>query len=377
MAEVVEQVEKGCGALVLAEETLGTESVLVLTRLVAQQPYWSDIPICMIASSGAGNRETSRRLALFGHVGSVTVLERPFRPDTLVNTMQVALRSRRRQYEVRELVKALGESEARYRDLATSLETQVKARTAALEEANNELEAFTYTIAHDLRAPLRAQESFAKALVDDFGDALGETGRDYARRITDSAVRLNNLVQDLLAFSRLSRAETQIESVNLRYLVTRTCEEMEFEIKEGGATINVHDFDFAVCGNDAMLGMVITNLLSNAIKFHKSDVHPVIEIWAEERDGSVRLTVSDNGVGIAPEHHRQVFGIFNRLHKAGEYPGTGVGLAIVQKAVDRMGGSVGVESDEGKGSRFWIELHRAQPTQKCEDSVSRPETQTT
>ncbi|MDB6057900.1 MAG: hypothetical protein JWO95_1744 [Verrucomicrobiales bacterium] len=368
MAEVVNETQQGCGAIVMAEETLGTESVMMLTRLLAQQPFWSEIPICLIATGGSSSRETSRRLALFGTVGNVTILERPFRPETLVNTLQVALRSRRRQYEERDLMKALGESETRYRELAESLEKQVKARTAALEEANKDLEAFTYTIAHDLRAPLRAQESFATALVDEFGDVLGETGRDYAQRITQSAIRLNHLVQDLLAVSRLSRAELQIETLDLRAIVARTCQEMDFQIQEALARLKVQDFSFQVCGNDALLGMAITNLLSNAIKFRKPDVRPEIEIRAEERDGWVRLTISDNGIGIAPEYHQQVFGIFNRLHKAGEYPGTGVGLAIVQKAVDRMNGRVGVESQEGEGSRFWIELRGPETKRKCADT---------
>lgn len=359
MSQLADEVERGCGAIILAEEALKTDSVLMLTRLLARQPFWSEIPVCIIASGGNGDRDTSRRLALFGRVGNVTILERPFRPATLVTMLQVALRSRLRQYEVRELVKALAESEARYRELASSLEAQVKARTASLEETNRELEAFTYTIAHDLRAPLRAQESFASALLVDFGDVLGETGRDYAHRITDSAARLNHLVQDLLAFSRLSRADIEVENLDLRAVVLRVCYEMDFQIKESRANVWVQNFSFTVCGNDATLDTAITNLLSNAIKFAKPGVPPKIEIDAQECDGWIRLTVQDNGIGIAPEHHQQVFGIFNRLHKVGEYPGTGVGLAIVQKAVDRMGGRVGVESQEDEGSRFWIELRKS------------------
>jgi signal transduction histidine kinase len=356
--DVVHEVEHGCAAILLAEEALGTTSIQALTEVLMKQPSWSDIPICIVASGGHGDQDTSRRLALFSSAGNVTVLERPFRPETLINTLQAALRSRRRQYQVRDLVKALGESEYRYRDLAASLETQVAIRTAALAESNKELEAFTYTIAHDLRAPLRAQQSFAEALLEDYGDVLGDTGRDYARRINESADRLNHLVQDLLAFSRLSRAEINIEIIDLRQLVLGICKDMDFQIKEAKADIHVEDFSFAVCANNATLGTAVTNLISNAIKFCQPGVPPEIRIAAEDRGNWVRLNICDNGIGIAPEHHGQVFGIFNRLHKAGDYPGTGVGLAIVQRGVERMGGRVGVESAEGKGSRFWIELKK-------------------
>lgn len=360
MSDLVRQVEQGCGAIVLAEETLGTTSVMALTAVLARQPFWSEMPVCIIATAGIANHDISRRLAMFGPVGNVTVLERPFRPETLVNTLQVALRSRQRQYEVRDLMAALAESERRYRELAASLEEQVKARTFALEETNKELESFTYTIAHDLRAPLRAQESFAKALLEDYGDALGTRGCDFAHRIIESATRLNHLVRDLLAVSRVSRAEVSTEVLDLHSVVLGVCKEMDFQVKEQNATVNVGKFDFKVLANEAMLVMTITNLLSNAIKFHKKGIAPQIAIDAKQNGQWVRLSVRDNGIGIAPEHHQQVFGVFNRLHKAGEYPGTGVGLAIVQKAMERMNGKVGLNSELGEGCEFWIELRQAQ-----------------
>lgn len=359
MSDVVHKTESGCGAILLAEETLGTSSVQTLSHVLAKQPSWSEIPICIITAGGPGNRDTSRRLAVFNTTGNVTVLERPFRPETLVNTLKVALRSRRRQYQMRDLVEALAQSEARYRALAASLEMQVKARTAALEETNKELEAFSYTIAHDLRAPLRAQESFSAALLADFGDVLGECGRDYVRRISHSAMRLNDLVQDLLDFSRLNRADVKMESVDLGRLLGRLQKEMEVEITEAEAEIEMEPICFFVRGHEATLETVVVNLLSNAIKFRKRDVAPKIKIFATERNGSVRLTIEDNGIGIAPEHHEQVFGVFNRLHKAGEYPGTGIGLAIVKRAVERMNGRVGIVSREGEGSQFWFELQKA------------------
>lgn len=358
VADVVHKVGEGCGAIVLAEEGLGMSSVQKLNTLLSDQPSWSDIPIIIISTTGDGNDHTARRLAVFSAMGNVAVLERPFRPNTLVSALQVALRSRRRQYQMRDLVKTLGESEQRYRMLAETLETQVKARTAALEEINHELEAFTYTIAHDLRAPLRQQESFSTALLDEFGQVLGETGSDYARRINNSATRLNLLVQDLLTFSRMSRAQIPVERLNLRKAVEDVCAEMDFQINETHAVVRVNQFSFTVRGHEATFKTVLTNLISNAMKFSKPDIAPQIVIGAEENGNWVRLTVQDNGIGIDPDHHKQIFGVFHRLHEVGRYPGTGVGLAIVQKGVERMGGSVGVESHEGEGSRFWVELQK-------------------
>jgi PAS domain S-box-containing protein len=237
-----------------------------------------------------------------------------------------------------------------------NLERTVAERTAALRESNEQMEAFSYTIAHDLRGPLRAQQGFATALLEDFNDALGNTGREYCHRIIQAAARLNDLVNDLLTYSRLARSQINVERVNLRDLVLQIVHELNFQIIDAKARVQVEDFSFSVCGHILTLRTSIENLISNALKFRKPKIAPSIRIWAEAREGFVRLWVEDNGIGIAPAYHHQIFGIFNRLHKPAEYPGTGVGLAIVQKGIERMGGQVGLESEAGKGSRFWIEL---------------------
>ena len=169
----------------------------------------------------------------------------------------------------------------------------------------------------------------------------------------------DSLVNDLLAVSRISRAEMTLVDLDLRKVVLQVQEEIMFEIRKANAKIYTGQFSFYVRAHEIVLRTAITNLLSNALKFAKPGVPPEIRIHAEERDKWVRLWVEDNGIGIAPEHQQQIFGVFHRLHRAGEYPGTGIGLAIVQKGVERMNGHVGVESQEDAGSRFWIELEKA------------------
>jgi signal transduction histidine kinase len=239
---------------------------------------------------------------------------------------------------------------------ADELEERVRLRTAQLQEINAELEAFAHTVSHDLRAPLRAMQGFAVALLEDVGDRLGELGVDYASRIRGSAERMDRLIQDLLAYSRLSQVELRPHPVRLDQLLSAAKDQLEADIHQKGAVVRVDGELPPVMGQREVLVQVLVNLLSNALKFVPAGANPQIRIWAERRGGLVRVWVQDNGIGIAPEHHEKIFGVFERLHGLEEYPGTGVGLAIVRKGVARLGGAVGVESEVGRGSRFWFEL---------------------
>lgn len=228
-----------------------------------------------------------------------------------------------------------------------------------LQESNQELEAFAYSVSHDLRAPLRAMQGFSEALLQDYADRLDETGKDYARRILKAAQRMDNLIQDLLAYSTLTRQEIRRKPISVEGVIKETLRVLENEIKEREAVIKIDKPLPEVLANHSVLYQVLLNLLSNAIKFVKKDTRPVIRIWAEEIDDKVRLNIQDNGIGIPREHQERIFRIFERLHGIERYPGTGIGLAIVKKGVERMGGSVGLDSESGKGSRFWIELGKA------------------
>lgn len=235
------------------------------------------------------------------------------------------------------------------------LEQRVKERTSSLLETTEQLETFCYTVAHDLRSPLRAQQTFAQALIDNYNDKLDTDGREYSTRILRSAQRLDRLVQDLLAYSRMSRAELIFENVDLQKVVSEIKRNHADEIARTGASIETGPLH-TVFAYEPTLNLIMSNLVTNGLKFVQDGVPPALKIWSEEGDGKVRIWVQDNGIGIRPDGIGKIFGVFQRLHPVEKFPGTGIGLAIVQKGAERMGGSTGVESEFGKGSRFWVEL---------------------
>ncbi len=238
------------------------------------------------------------------------------------------------------------------------LEELVADRTAELEESNAELEAFAYSVSHDLRAPLRAMYGFSQALMEDYGEKLDDVGREYAQRIISGSERMDSLIQDLLVYSRLSLTDITPEPVELSEVVEEILEHLRHDLSARDVKITVGDYMPSVMGNPPTLTQVIVNLVTNAIKFVDPDDKPDLRIYAEDREDWVRIWVEDNGIGIAPEHQEQIFRVFERLHGSEEFPGTGIGLAIVRKGVARMNGNVGLESEVGKGSRFWFELLR-------------------
>jgi signal transduction histidine kinase len=264
-----------------------------------------------------------------------------------------------RDDELGRLAHAFDVMVSHVRESHQRLEERVQARTAELQERNDELEAFAYSISHDLRSPLRAMEGFSHALLEDYGDRLDETGRRHAERVVAAARTMDRLIDDLLAYGRLARSDLPLGPLDPGRPVRSALEQVDADVRSRGARVVVDDPLPGVVGHGATLAQVFANLLANGIKFVPRERAPEVRIRAEQLDGRVRLWVEDNGIGIAPEHHERIFRVFERLHPVSVYPGTGIGLALVRKGIERMGGSVGVESELGRGSRFWIELPAA------------------
>jgi signal transduction histidine kinase len=223
---------------------------------------------------------------------------------------------------------------------------------AELRERNESMRIFSHSLSHDLRVPLRGITGFAQALKEDHYEKLDREGQDYLERIIQSGSRMDDLIADVLDYSGLSNSEWRMEIVELDPLVHQLIEEFPPEKRQFFQIVSGLP---AVRGNGTLLNQCMTNLLSNAIKFVPGERTPKVVIRAKQENSQVTIFVEDNGIGIKPEDQDRIFKIFERAAPA-DYKGTGIGLAVVAKTAERMGGKVGVQSEFGKGSRFWIRL---------------------
>lgn len=232
------------------------------------------------------------------------------------------------------------------------LERQVAERTASLKESVDTLESLCYTMAHDLRAPLRTVQGYTRIILADYASSFDEQGRELADRIVHGAVRMDMLISDLLDYAKISRSDLPCGHYDLTRLVQSVLDKMEPEIETKRAKITVQSLPSARV-HSFLFERILTNLLTNALKFVNSGVEPRVRIWAEEEDHRVRMFVHDNGIGIKPEYHERIFEVFHRLHPDNtQYPGTGVGLAIVKKGMERMGGEVFIDPEVCEGTCF-------------------------
>jgi PAS domain S-box-containing protein len=258
------------------------------------------------------------------------------------------------QCSVRD-VTARRRAEEAVRLLTADLEERVMMRTAELQATNKELEAFSYSVSHDLRAPLRAVDGFAQAVLEDFGSQLPAEGRRYLMTIRDGTQRMGTLIDDLLTFSRLGRAPLNTQKVDTGALVRGVIADLHAEQAGRQIDIRIGELPFSQ-GDPALLRQVWINLLSNALKFTRRREHAVVEIGSEPNPQGAVYFVRDNGTGFDMRYEGKLFGVFQRLHRSEEFEGTGVGLAIVQRIINRHGGRIWVQSAVDCGTTFYFSL---------------------
>jgi light-regulated signal transduction histidine kinase (bacteriophytochrome) len=319
-----------------------------ITRLIPADRQQEELEIIgLIKHGGTVEPFDTLRVAKDGRLIDVSVTVSPIKDRTgkIVGASKVA-----RDITERKL------AEKDIQELNVRLEQRVAERTAELEAANKELEAFSYSVSHDLRAPLRAVDGFSQAVLEDYGPQLPEEGRHYLETIREGAQRMGILIDDLLTFSRLSRAALKRQEVDTGKLVRHVLENMN--LQREGRQVEIRIGELPGCrGDPALLNQVWINLLSNALKYTRRREAAVVEIGYGVEEGENVYFVRDNGAGFDMRYAHKLFGVFQRLHRADEFEGTGVGLAIVQRVIHRHGGRIRAEGEVDRGATFYFTLN--------------------
>jgi two-component system sensor histidine kinase/response regulator len=290
--------------------------------------------------------------------GAVDYLVKPIQTDVLLAKVgvfiELAQARQRLHLEVEERTKTSVEISM----LNLALEDknrELEQRTAELQETVQELERYSYSISHDMRAPLRAMKGYSDVLIEEAAPQLSEEQQSFLHKISSAAQRLDRLIEDVLSYSLLSRSKFKLKAIDADQLIREIIEQYPgFQPPE--AEVVIEGSLPTVWANEATLTQCFSNLIGNGIKFVPPGTRPRIVIRADVSDKEATLWVKDNGIGIAPADLERIFGIFVKVHAPDSYAGTGIGLSIVRRAAEKMGGQVGVESVFGQGSRFWVKL---------------------
>jgi signal transduction histidine kinase len=335
--DLVLEVHSGAAAILITEEVLTSEAVDALRGVLDQQPDWSDLPVFVLVS---GKPERTKRQNIINALGPgrhISILERPASASSLVAVLHSAVKSRERQYQIRTLLRKLELTASR------------------LEESNRALQDFAHIASHDLHEPLRKIETFGKMLTSKYGSALGDEGKDYLSRMQNAASRMKDLIKNLLEYARLSSKGRTPGQVNLKKVVQEILSDLEVRIAQINAHIEIGDLP-EINADGVQMRQLFQNLISNALKFH-ADAQPSIAIFSQWcTNGTCEIRVRDNGIGFNQEFSERIFAPFQRLHGRSQYEGTGIGLAICRKIVERHGGTIRAESSPGNGAAFIVNL---------------------
>ncbi len=335
-------------AAALAHYGYSRAEFLAMNLVDIRAPEVRDNPLesLLVPPSGSAPRKYARRHrrkdgAILESVIAVQWLDYEGRPAIVVLVNDVT---------------ALVAAEQRMQRLNSELEQRVRERTNRLEQANRELEAFTYSVAHDLRAPLRAIHGFSRLLLEDEAPQLSNDGKASLKRVLKASAVMEEIIDDLLAYSRIEREAAEVGPISLAPLCRAILDARAEELRQGGDVVVNHVPELQVLATHGGLTLALRNLLDNAIKFSRQSSPPRIELSASTADGICTFAIRDNGIGFEMDYHDKIFEIFQRLHPADAYAGTGIGLAIVRKAMQRMGGAVWAESTAGQGAIFYLRL---------------------
>ncbi len=323
--ELLVMLERGAATAIMADEALSPEAVRRIENWVTSQPPWSDMPFVVLTSRGVPRPSTTRRARELEALGNVTFLERPVRPETVRSSMRAAVRARMRQYEMRN-------------------------RQETLARVNSDLEQFAYSASHDLKEPIRNIAIYSELLSLQYGSFLDSQGQEFLQFMISGAKKIEFLVNDLLLYTQAaSTVEEAPEPSPALKPLQAALESLREAIRESGASVT-HEPLPDVRIREVHLQQLFQNLIGNAVKYHRQN--PRVHVSARDADGEWVFSIHDNGIGFDPIYREQIFGIFKRLHTNNEYSGTGMGLAICQRIVQRYRGRIWACSEPGKGSTF-------------------------
>jgi signal transduction histidine kinase len=340
-------------AVILLDVNMPNMDGFETAALIRQRPRFEKTPIIFI--TGYNTTDVDR---LKGYeLGAVDYLFLPVVPQVLKGKVSVFVELARQTLIIKSQTIDLT---AHIRRQTEQLEVIQKLNNE-LKNANSELEAFSYTVSHDLRAPLRSINGYVGVLLEDYGPVLDQVGRDHLFALDRAAKRMDVLTRDLLAYARVARESVTLEPVRLQPLLDEAIS-LTGAGRTNPAKFIIEGELMDVMGHGFLLEQCLSNLINNAIKFVSPGATPVVRIRTEPRGTQVRLWIEDNGIGIHPDYHAKIFSIFERVGDLQKYEGTGIGLAIVHRAVQRMSGACGVESAPGQGSRFWVDLPSVPPS---------------